>query len=50
MAQPLRLTLLADMETAVTVITPAHGWVALKLGKVWEYRALLYSSSTWTST
>jgi lipopolysaccharide transport system permease protein len=30
------------METPVTVITPSHGWVALQLSKVWEYRELLY--------
>jgi lipopolysaccharide transport system permease protein len=30
------------MEAPVTVITPSHGWVALRLGKVWEYRELLY--------
>jgi hypothetical protein len=42
MAQSTRLTPLADMETPVTVITPSHGWVALRLGKVWEYRELLY--------
>jgi lipopolysaccharide transport system permease protein len=33
---------LADMEMPVTVITPSRGWVALQLGKVWEYRELLY--------
>ena len=42
MAQSARLTPLADMETPVTVITPSHGWVALQLSKVWEYRELLY--------
>lgn len=42
MAQPAHLMPLADMETPVTVITPSHGWVALRLGKVWEYRELLY--------
>jgi lipopolysaccharide transport system permease protein len=42
MAQPAHLTPLADMETPVTVITPSHGWVALQLSKVWEYRELLY--------
>jgi lipopolysaccharide transport system permease protein len=42
MAQSAHLTPLADMETPVTVITPSHGWVALQLSKVWEYRELLY--------
>ncbi len=42
MAQPARLMPLADMEMPVTVITPSRGWVALQLGKVWEYRELLY--------
>jgi len=42
MAHSTRLTLLADMDTPVTVVTPSHGWVALQLGKVWEYRELLY--------
>lgn len=42
MAQPAHLMPLADMETPVTVITPSRGWVALQLGKVWEYRELLY--------
>jgi len=42
MAQSTRLTSLAHMETPVTVLTPSHGWVALRLGKVWEYRELLY--------
>src|SRR5512145_2530784 len=42
MAQPAHLMPLADMETPVTVITPSRGWVALRLGKVWEYRELLY--------
>ena len=26
----------------VTVIEPSRGWVALKLGELWEYRELLY--------
>lgn len=26
----------------VTVIEPSHGWVALRLGELWEYRELLY--------
>ena len=42
MAQPAHLTPLADMDIPVTVITPSHGWVALQLSKVWEYRELLY--------
>lgn len=42
MAQAAHLMPLADMETPVTVITPSRGWVALQLGKVWEYRELLY--------
>ena len=42
MAQSTRLTPPTNMETPVTVITPSHGWVALRLGKVWEYRELLY--------
>jgi lipopolysaccharide transport system permease protein len=42
MASSARLTSQRDTETAVTVLTPSHGWVALRLGKVWEYRELLY--------
>jgi lipopolysaccharide transport system permease protein len=42
MAQSTRLTPLADIEMPVTVITPSHGWVALHLGQLWEYRELLY--------
>jgi lipopolysaccharide transport system permease protein len=42
MAQSTRLTPLSNTATPVTVITPSHGWVALRLGKVWEYRELLY--------
>jgi lipopolysaccharide transport system permease protein len=42
MAQSTRLTPLTNTVTPVTVITPSHGWVALRLGKVWEYRELLY--------
>jgi lipopolysaccharide transport system permease protein len=26
----------------VTIIRPSHGWVALRLGELWEYRELLY--------
>src|SRR3984957_12063146 len=26
----------------VTIIGPSRGWVALKLGELWEYRELLY--------
>ena len=42
MAQSTRLTPLTNTVTPVTVITPSHGWVALRLGKLWEYRELLY--------
>jgi lipopolysaccharide transport system permease protein len=42
MAQSTRLTPLTNTITPVTVLTPSHGWVALRLGKVWEYRELLY--------
>jgi lipopolysaccharide transport system permease protein len=42
MAQPAHLRPLADMDIPVTVLAPSHGWVALQLGKVWEYRELLY--------
>jgi lipopolysaccharide transport system permease protein len=42
MAQSARLTPLPNTVIPVTVITPSHGWVALRLGKLWEYRELLY--------
>ena len=42
MAQSAPLTPLTNTVTPVTVITPSHGWVALRLGKLWEYRELLY--------
>ena len=42
MAQPAHLIPLAETKAPVTVITPSHGWVALRSGKVWEYRELLY--------
>lgn len=28
--------------TMTTVIEPAHGWVPLKIGELWEYREVLY--------
>lgn len=31
-----------DSSIPVTVIEPSRGWVALKLGELWEYRELLY--------
>ncbi len=31
-----------SLETPVTVIRPAHGWLPLHLGELWEYRDLLY--------
>ena len=31
-----------DLPIPVTVIEPSRGWVALKLGELWEYRELLY--------
>jgi len=42
MAQRTHLASLVDPDTAVTVITPSRGWVALQLGDVWAYRELLY--------
>jgi lipopolysaccharide transport system permease protein len=42
MAQRTHLASLVDLDTAVTVITPSRGWVALQLGDVWAYRELLY--------
>jgi lipopolysaccharide transport system permease protein len=32
----------AHVGTPVTTITPAHGWVALRIQDLWEYRELLY--------
>src|SRR4051812_22313158 len=32
----------ASDSIPVTVIEPSHGWVALGLGELWEYRELLY--------
>ncbi len=32
----------AEPAAAVTVIEPSHGWVALHLRDLWEYRELLY--------
>lgn len=31
-----------DSSIPVTIIEPSRGWVALKLGELWEYRELLY--------
>ena len=31
-----------DSSVAITIIEPSRGWVALKLGELWEYRELLY--------
>src|SRR5665213_2377169 len=31
-----------DLPIPVTIIEPSRGWVALKLGELWEYRELLY--------
>lgn len=31
-----------DASTGAVVIEPSHGWVALKLHELWEYRELLY--------
>jgi lipopolysaccharide transport system permease protein len=31
-----------DAETPTTVIRPSHGWGALRLDEVWEYRHLVY--------
>src|ERR1017187_7461321 len=31
-----------DSAIPITVIEPSRGWVALKLGELWEYRELLY--------
>lgn len=42
MAQPAHVIPMGDTERPVTVIRPSHGWVSLRLGKVWEYRELLY--------
>jgi lipopolysaccharide transport system permease protein len=33
---------LADQSTLVTRIRISHGWVALNLGEIWDYRELLY--------
>lgn len=33
---------IVDASIPVTVIEPSRGWVALKLGELWEYRELLY--------
>jgi len=32
----------AHNSISVTVIVPSRGWVALKLGELWDYRELLY--------
>ena len=40
-ANAARLGLTYD-SIPVTVIEPSRGWVALKLGELWEYRELLY--------
>jgi lipopolysaccharide transport system permease protein len=42
MAQRTHLASLVNSDTAVTMITPSRGWVALRLGDVWAYRELLY--------
>ncbi len=31
-----------DAPVPITIIEPSRGWVALKLGELWEYRELLY--------
>src|ERR1700759_4227206 len=38
---PVRERSVSD-STPITVIEPSHGWVALRLGELWEYRELLY--------
>lgn len=42
MASSVRLTTPSATNASVTIIRPSHGWVALRLDKVWEYRELLY--------
>jgi hypothetical protein len=39
-SEPLHtaFTGLASDSIPVTVIEPSHGWVALRLGELWEYR------------
>src|SRR5579862_8163836 len=40
--QDLSKSLDSALSIPVTVIKPSRGWVALKLGELWEYRELLY--------
>jgi homopolymeric O-antigen transport system permease protein len=41
-SEPAAATVGTAAELPVTVIQPTHGWAALRLGELWEYRELLY--------